>query len=48
MLRRMWPVYARALHDTFVDAMSADEAAVIAEGLGRANRAAAMRPRRSA
>jgi DNA-binding MarR family transcriptional regulator len=48
MLRRMWPVYARALRDTFVDAMSADEAAVIAEGLGRANRAAAMRPRRSA
>jgi DNA-binding MarR family transcriptional regulator len=48
MLRLMWPVYARALRDTFVDAMSADEAAVIAEGLGRANRAAAMRPRRSA
>jgi DNA-binding MarR family transcriptional regulator len=48
MLRRMWPVYARALRDTFVDAMSADEAAVIAAGLGRANRAAAMRPRRSA
>jgi len=48
MLRRMWPVYARALRETFVDAMSADEAAVIAKALGRSNRAAAAIPRGSA
>ena len=41
MLRRMWPVYSRVLRETFVEAMSADEAAVIAAGLDRAKAAAA-------
>ena len=41
MLRRMWPVYSRVLRETFVEAMSADEAAVIAAGLERAKGAAA-------
>jgi DNA-binding MarR family transcriptional regulator len=41
MLRRMWPVYARVLRETFVGALSADEAAVIAAGLDRAKVAAA-------
>jgi DNA-binding MarR family transcriptional regulator len=41
MLRRMWPVYARVLRETFVDAISADEAAVIAAGLDRATATAA-------
>ena len=41
MLRRMWPVYSRVLRETFVEAMSADEAAVIAAGLDRAKGAAA-------
>jgi DNA-binding MarR family transcriptional regulator len=41
MLRRMWPVYARVLRETFVGALSADEAAVIAAGLDRAKAAAA-------
>ena len=36
MLRRMWPVYARVLRDTFVRNVSADEAAVITAALGRA------------
>jgi MarR family len=26
MLRRMWPVYSRVLHETFVEAITADEA----------------------
>lgn len=33
LLRRMWPVYARALRETFVAAVSPDEAAAIAAGL---------------
>ena len=41
MLRRMWPVYSRVLRETFVEAMSADEAAVIAAGLDRAKGVAA-------
>jgi DNA-binding MarR family transcriptional regulator len=41
MLRRMWPVYSRILRQTFVDTISADEAAVIAAGLDRAKAAAA-------
>jgi DNA-binding MarR family transcriptional regulator len=41
MLRRMWPVYSRVLRETFVEAISADEAAVIAAGLDRAKAAAA-------
>jgi DNA-binding MarR family transcriptional regulator len=41
MLRRMWPVYARVLGDTFVDAMTADEAAAVAGALDRSHRAAA-------
>jgi DNA-binding MarR family transcriptional regulator len=41
MLRRMWPVYARVLRETFVSAMTDDEAAVIAAGLDRAKAAAA-------
>jgi DNA-binding MarR family transcriptional regulator len=43
-LRRMWPVYSRVLRETFVTALSADEAAVIAAALSRAT-AAAERPR---
>ena len=31
----MWPVYARALREVFVSAMSAEEAAVMAAALGR-------------
>lgn len=34
MLRRMWPVYARVLRETFVVAVTPDEAAAIAKGLG--------------
>jgi DNA-binding MarR family transcriptional regulator len=41
MLRRMWPVYSRVLRETFVDTISADEAAAIAAGLHRATAAAA-------
>jgi DNA-binding MarR family transcriptional regulator len=41
MLRRMWPVYSRVLRETFVAAITEDEAAVIAAGLDRANAAAA-------
>jgi DNA-binding MarR family transcriptional regulator len=40
-LRRMWPVYSRVLRATFFDALTADEAAVIATGLDRAKAAAA-------
>lgn len=40
MLRRMWPVYAGVLHETFVDALSEKEAGVIASGLDRAKEAA--------
>jgi DNA-binding MarR family transcriptional regulator len=46
MLRRMWPIYSRVLHETFVAAVSADEAAVIAAGLDRAAEAAAAATRR--
>jgi DNA-binding MarR family transcriptional regulator len=35
LLRRMWPVYSRALRDTFVSTISNEEAAVIADALGR-------------
>lgn len=41
LLRRMWPVYSRVLRETFVEAISQDEAAVIAAGLERAKAAAA-------
>jgi DNA-binding MarR family transcriptional regulator len=41
MLRRMWPVYARVLRETFAGALSAEEADVIATALRRANDAAA-------
>lgn len=41
MLRRMWPVYARVLRETFVDPLSEQEADAIAAGLQRANEAAA-------
>jgi DNA-binding MarR family transcriptional regulator len=34
-LRRMWPIYSRALRDTFVSAITDEEAAVIAAALGR-------------
>ena len=40
MLRRMWPVYAGVLRETFVDSLSEEEAEAIAAGLGRANEAA--------
>jgi DNA-binding MarR family transcriptional regulator len=35
LLRRMWPVYSRALRETFVSTITNDEAAVIAAALGR-------------
>jgi DNA-binding MarR family transcriptional regulator len=35
MLRRMWPVYARAVGDTFVSALGEEEARLLAEALGR-------------
>jgi len=37
LLRRMWPVYSRALRETFVSTITNDEAAVIAAALGRVN-----------
>lgn len=40
MLRRMWPVYAKTLGETFVGAVTAEEAMAIAAGLSRANEAA--------
>ena len=39
MLRRMWPVYAGVLRETFVDPLSDAEAGAIAAGLERAKRA---------
>jgi DNA-binding MarR family transcriptional regulator len=33
MLRRMWPVYARVLREAFVEAVDADDAAVVARAL---------------
>jgi DNA-binding MarR family transcriptional regulator len=41
MLRRMWPVYARVLRETFVDPLSEAEAGAISAGLERAKVAAA-------
>jgi DNA-binding MarR family transcriptional regulator len=41
LLRRMWPVYSKVLRETFVEAISADEAAVIAAALDRAKETAA-------
>jgi DNA-binding MarR family transcriptional regulator len=35
LLRRMWPVYARALRETFASAITEEEAAIIAAALGR-------------
>jgi DNA-binding MarR family transcriptional regulator len=35
LLRRMWPVYSRALRETFVSAISNQEAALIAAALSR-------------
>lgn len=43
MLRRMWPVYSKALRETFAGAMSAEEAAVVAAALDRATAAATNR-----
>jgi DNA-binding MarR family transcriptional regulator len=37
LLRRMWPVYARALREAFVSAISNEEAALIAATLRRIN-----------
>ena len=37
LLRRMWPVYSRALRETFVSAISSEEAALVAAALGRVN-----------
>jgi DNA-binding MarR family transcriptional regulator len=48
MLRRMWPVYSRVLRETFVEALTAEEAGVIAAGLDRVKEAAAVRPSRGA
>jgi DNA-binding MarR family transcriptional regulator len=44
MLRRMWPVYSGVLRETFVEAISADEATAIASGLDRAKVAATPTP----
>jgi len=44
MLRRMWPVYSRVLRETFVEVISADEAAVIATALDRAKTATFAAP----
>lgn len=41
MLRRMWPVYARVLRETFVDPLSEAEAGAISAALERAKVAAA-------
>jgi DNA-binding MarR family transcriptional regulator len=41
MLRRMWPVYAKVLRDTFVAPIRDDEAAVISAVLSRSARAGA-------
>jgi DNA-binding MarR family transcriptional regulator len=43
MLRRMWPVYAGVLRETWVDALSEAEAGAISAGLERAKVAAAGR-----
>lgn len=40
MLRRMWPVYSRVLRETFLPALSAEEARLIAAGLERVTDAA--------
>jgi DNA-binding MarR family transcriptional regulator len=37
LVRRMWPVYSRALHERFVSAISTEEAALIAAALDRVN-----------
>ena len=37
LLHRMWPVYSRALRETFVSAISNEEAALIAAALSRVN-----------
>jgi DNA-binding MarR family transcriptional regulator len=37
LLRRMWPVYSRALRETFVSTITEDEAAVVVAALGRVN-----------
>lgn len=37
LLRRMWPVYSQALRETFVSAISIEEAALIAAALVRIN-----------
>lgn len=42
MLRRMWPVYARALQETFVDALSEKDATVIAGALTAAAQSGQM------
>jgi hypothetical protein len=33
----MWPVYSRALRETFVSTITEDEAAVVVAALGRVN-----------
>ena len=35
LLRRMWPVYARALQESFVGAVSEEDAVAVADALGR-------------
>jgi DNA-binding MarR family transcriptional regulator len=47
MLRRMWPVYARVLRETFVDPLSVAEARMIGAGLDRAKDAAGAGPKRA-
>ena len=42
MLRKMWPVYARVLRETFAATLSVEEAALISGGLERAKDAAAQ------
>ena len=47
MLRRMWPVYSRVLRETFADALTAEDAALVAVALSRAAAAAESRGARA-
>jgi DNA-binding MarR family transcriptional regulator len=45
LLRRMWPVYARTIRETFVDTIDPSDASRIAHGLARASEAAQVTDR---
>jgi DNA-binding MarR family transcriptional regulator len=42
-LRRAWPIYAKGINELFVSVLTADEAAAVADGLGRVARNARAR-----